>query len=170
MLHAQFAKRHTKQRTQRFLLQKLNFHISLRRNRSLLARPLGAVLGSLSLPFGHVVACVLRLANAVVGDATKKFDLELAELCKAVGAAETRPGTASSEPRPFATSAADIICTTRPKTACTACLNQSNVFAQSCGTLVLIACSHHSQLPCDRLNTSFFQHFSQHPLLCNHLT
>jgi hypothetical protein len=64
--------RHTEQRTQRLLLQELDFDISLGCDCCLFAGPLGALLVSLPLLFGHIVACVLGLANAAVGVAIKK--------------------------------------------------------------------------------------------------
>lgn len=64
--------RHTQQRAQRFLLQKLYFHISLRRNGSLLAWSLGAIFVSLPLLLGHCVRCTLGTVISVVGVAVKK--------------------------------------------------------------------------------------------------
>jgi hypothetical protein len=64
--------RHTEQRAQCFLLQKLDLHISLRRDCRLLARPLGTFLVPLSLLLSHVVFCELRSAIGVVGAALQK--------------------------------------------------------------------------------------------------
>ena len=80
MLSSQCVAQHTEQRAQRFLLQKLDFHISLWRNCGLLARSLGTVLVSLSLLLGHGVDCLLHLAIGVGGVAIKKVQPQLAEM------------------------------------------------------------------------------------------
>ena len=72
--------RHTEQRTQRLLLQELDFDISLGCDSCLLAGSLGALLVSLPLLFGHVVARVLGLANAAVGVAIKKVQSRIGRI------------------------------------------------------------------------------------------
>jgi|SRR5690242_757707 len=83
--------RHTQQRAQGFFLQKLNFHISMGRNRCLLAGPLGAVLVSLSLLLGHCGSRVSSLVTGVVGIAAKKVRPRIGRTLSGAGGEVRRP-------------------------------------------------------------------------------